>query len=469
MKAARHIILILALLISAPAFAQESNMALLALTDTTFTEVSLGVYGQAGDYRNIYDPETLAGGVLKAESRLRQDSVFLYGRFGYGYDYGTGSRWRGWVNPYQTPFMAADSVAGPVSLEKYSMEAGIAAPAGRFVFGAGAAYDVALMAKHRDLRNKNTLMEFRIAPGVLYRGRSIDLGLDLGYVRGTERVEYIQVVESVERYLFDVYGLWLAQSTGFSSAEKRRMKESDTFFGDFRVRLRMGSLLLDNNFHAGYEVTRQGEVGYNNLLFGDTRSLAYTDNLDLRFGRGHCISASYSVSTMQGFRYLQRQELDEASSVRSWVTYGDPVHCYYRSLSREDLSYTLSRRMKFTAGLSALQFYHTYTEYPLVLLQSFTELKPYLRFVIPAGRSLTVSPDLWVSHIGKHDTIMNNLQLYAPMKEEWDYWVSDSLGGRLQLEWRPGRMFLRLAYGLDCRMKFDAFRHDVGATLGFVF
>lgn len=469
MKAARHIIILLALLVSAQAFAQESNMALLAKNDTTCTDVSLGLFGQAGSYRNIYDPETLVGGGLQAESRLRQDSIWLYGRFGYGYDYGTGSRWRGWIDPYQTPFMAADSVAGPISLEKYSMEAGVAAPAGRFVFGVDLAYDVALMAKHRDLRNKNTLMEFRIAPGVLYRGGSFDLGLDLGYVRGTEKSEYTQIVESVERYLFDVYGLWLAYGTGFSSAEARRLKESDTFFGDFSTSLELGPFRLDNNFRAEYALTRQGEVGYNNLKFGDTRSVTYADNLSLSFGRNHRIGASYSVTTMQGFRYLQRQELDEASSIRSWVTYGDPVHCYYRSISQEDLNYTFGSRFKLTAGLSAMQFYHTYTEYPTVLLQSFTSLKPYVSSVIPAGGHFTISPNLWMIRTGDKKNDWSDLQLTEPMMVEWNYWTANSVGGGLSLEWRPGKMYIRLTYGLDCRMSFDAFRHDAGATVGFVF
>ena len=205
--------------------AQERNAARLVLEDTTFVDVSLGVVGETGVLKDVFAPDWQAGGALDASSRRKLGQVQLYGHFGYGYDYGQGSTWRGWIDPYETPFMLADSIPGSLSLERYTMEAGVGIPlGGGWAAGVDVAYDVALMAKHKDLRNKNTAMTFRIAPGVQWQGESFGLGFDLGYERATERVEYLQVSSNVENVLFDLYGLWVGRSMDFSSAYTRRMK-----------------------------------------------------------------------------------------------------------------------------------------------------------------------------------------------------------------------------------------------------
>ncbi len=163
------------------ATAQEVNAARLALEDTTYINVELGLLGETGVLKDVFTPDQRVMGTLEASSQRTVGKVGLYGRFGYGYNYSRGSTWRGWIDPYETPFMLADSIPGPLSIEMYSMEAGAGFPlGGGWSAGLDIAYDVGLMAKHKDLRNKNTSMRFRITPGIYWQGEKVGLGLDLG-------------------------------------------------------------------------------------------------------------------------------------------------------------------------------------------------------------------------------------------------------------------------------------------------
>ena len=308
---------LLLLLPASRAGAQERNMSLLTRTDTTYADVSMSVRGEAGRLKDVYDPASSLEGLLEASSRRKLGRASLYGRFAYGYSYGRGSTWRGWIDPYETPFMLADSIPGALSLERYAMEAGLGLPlSGGWSAGLDLSYDVALMAKHRDLRNKNTGMVFRMAPGVSWQGGRFDFGLDAGFERSTERVEYMQVSESVEHVLFDLYGLWLYHGSGCASAEQRRMKEGVRFFGDLQLSYRTGAVSLENNLHLDWKQSGQTEVGYNYLRFGDVRELTWRDDLSLELGDHHRFEAQALFSTMQGFRPLQRQELDPDSRIR---------------------------------------------------------------------------------------------------------------------------------------------------------
>ena len=116
--------------LSRPAFAQElvtRNMARLTLEDSTYVNVLLGVHGENGDFqeKDIYMPEAMLCGTMDATSRQTLGKVRLFGHFGYSYEIGKRSTWRGWINPYETPFMLADSIPGDISLERYAMQAGL--------------------------------------------------------------------------------------------------------------------------------------------------------------------------------------------------------------------------------------------------------------------------------------------------------------------------------------------------------
>ena len=464
---------VLALAAAFAAGAQERNMARLTLADTAYVDVSMGLRGEAGPMKDIFAPEQLVQGVLDVVSQRRLDKVSLYGRFGYGYDYGKGSTWRGWIDPYETPFMVADSVPGALSLERYSLQAGAGLPlGGGWAAGLDLDYDVALMAKHKDLRSKNTAMTFRIVPGVSWQGESLGLGLDAGYERSTERVEFTQISENVEHTLFDIYGVWLYHGNGYASAETRRFKEAERFFGDFQLDVRLGSAELHNNIRADFRREAQTEVGYNNLRHGDVRSLTWSDDLSLQIGRRHLVQVTAAFSTMQGFRPLQQQELDPDSRIRIWVTYGDPVFCYFRQYHYEKLSYTYGSSWQLTLGVENWKMMHSYTEYPQRFTQRIGTVTPFAALELPVGEAFRLSTRLGFAKDYDACSDVTAWQLAEPMLRQWDYWDGDSVLAGLTLRWSRGRTYVQAAYDLELSTSgtdYDGLRHVAGLTVGFLF
>ena len=295
-------------------------------------EATAGGKYSFGNFRSPYEPESGFGANLSTLSYIKLGKSVVKGHFGYNYDLSKGSTWRGLVDPHETPFMLADSIPGNLSKETYSMGASIALPVGkRISFGIEAAYDVALMAKHVDLRNKNTRMDFYVAPGIRYDSRNFSAGISARYRRSTEKIEYLQVDESSEKYLFEMMGAWNFRSMGFSSAETSRMKLGNAFGGSLQTEFKSnGNFRIYNEFSADYLTTTQGETGYNGLRHGDSRSLAFSDNITFVISPRRRITAFWKSAPMVGYRFIQRQELDPASGVRRYVTYGNPVPCFKR-------------------------------------------------------------------------------------------------------------------------------------------
>lgn len=449
--------------------AQEHNMARLVLSDTAFVSVRMGVHGEQGGFKDLFQPESLLRGTLDAASRRTIDKVSVFGRFAYSYETAANSTWRGWIDPYETPFMLADSIPGNLSLERYAMQAGIGLPlGGGWSAGVELSYDVALMAKHRDLRNKNTAMDFRVAPGIHWQGRRMGAGLDLGYQRGTEKVEYSQESSNSEHLLFALYGLWLGQGYGFSSAETSRLKENDRFFSDFQLSWQSGIFSLHNNLRADWTRSFQGETGYNNLQHGLVRTWTWQDDLHLQFGAAHQIDALLYGASMQGFRPLQRLELDPDSHIRVWVNVGDPVFCYYRRVGRQMLRYTYGTSWKLSLAVDHWRMDHSYTEYPQRFGQSVAVVAPNAALTLPLGAwRLSLRAGYRDCYAARCDS--TPWQLTDPLDQQRRYWEADAACGGLSVAWTHGRTTLAFDYDFDAAVAAGGVRHAAGLNLVFLF
>lgn len=370
--------------------AHTMNSSFLNDSLVSFTEAEAGAGYTTGGLKNIYDPASGIIGEGDIRSYMKSGKVYLYGSFGYSYDYERECTWRGLTDPYISPFMLADSIPGNTSLETYSISGGVSFPAGnKFSIGILAAYQASIFAKHKDLRNKNTLMDFTISPGILYNGGIFKAGLDLSYRRRTEKIEYMQVDESTEKYLFEIYGMWLYRSIGFSSAETSRLQLDNSVAGELGLEFESGSFKAYNSFAVTYGYGQQTETGYNNLRYGDTRTLRYEDRLTIMSGDRHKIEATVSLERMLGYKFLQRQEFDESSGIRVWVTYGNPVNSYVMDLHSAGLEYTyrMARNpwdisWEVTAGAKALSATRKAVEHPISFTQDLALIRPYLEFGI---------------------------------------------------------------------------------------
>lgn len=453
----------------------------------SFTEGALSGYASAGELKNIYDPASTFGGNFDIGSYLKLGDFYLKGDFEYDYSLSHNSRWRGWYDPYSTPFMTADSIPGNLSLEQYRMGAAIAYPVNNLLsFGLDLKYDVGIMAKHRDLRNKNTIMRFEIAPSIMFSWDNLNIGLNLGYRRETEKVEYKQEDSSSEKYLFSLYGLWLYYSTGFSSAETSRENISSGYSGGITADFTAGELRIFNHFSADYTTAMQGETGYNNLLHGETNKLTFSDHLTILYGYRHKVNASAEFYTMVGNRFLQRQELDPQSNIRIWVTYGGPINYYFRKFASGEISYTYRQADSFTdieweatAGIKGTSVNHKYKETPLTFNQSLNTIEGYLRYthyISIKNSRLDISPEISYAY---SDGNMNNTengqdkwQLNGPLQEEYLFWQAPKIRGQAIIKYHWKSLFFKGMYSGDIAVSGalkGRVRHAGVLSVGFAF
>ncbi|MCF0172889.1 MAG: hypothetical protein HUJ91_04065 [Bacteroidales bacterium] len=316
-----------------------------SLLDTTrsVSEAMLALKGAAGECRDVYTPQSEFSGEVSTRSYMTLGKVVAGGSFSYGYGRSQGSTWRGLINPRQTPFMLADSIPGTLTNETYRMSAVVSSPLGNhFEWGLKGEYAVCQMAKQVDLRNRNGAMDFCVTPGIRYSSPNFDVGLALKYSRSTEKIEYMQVDASGEKYLFEFMGAWIYRSMGFSSAETSRMKIDNSVGASLQMEWKMrGGKSLYNELSSDYSESVQSETGYNNLHHGTSRTLVLGDRLAFVVSPKSRIVLSLQSSPVLGYRYAQRQELDPASGIRRYVTYGSAVPCYMRQDFEGSLFYDM--------------------------------------------------------------------------------------------------------------------------------
>ena len=459
---------------------------LLPFADSTSNRVWMESSVRSGDFRNVYDGAVVSVNRMGASASGEYGRMLLSGRFEYGYDYETEVSWRGWMNPYETSFMVCDSIPGNVSKEIYDMRGTVGVRAGRWILGADVLYRNALMAKHRDLRNKNTRMDASFAPVMYYQGRHFGFAASAGYRRSTEQAEYIQVDESTEKYLFDVSGLWLYTGAGFSSSDQKRLKLSDGCFADISVHYKGKSLCAGSEVHVERRSSQQSETGYNNLLFGNTQGFDFNYALHAEY-MAHRLEAGFAFGQMAGSRPLQRQELDPDSKIRRWFTYGEASDIYWRQVFRGSLNYRYSaRKWKLRAGMDYSSATHSYKEYPLLFTQSLSFARPVLEFNMNFAVSRTsgvgISPSIAWKHVLDGEQFRQELLdpsltpaaveiLAGPLLEEYGYWSADALSCALSVHaWKNlsrGRIFtLDAGVGVDCALPGNS-RTAISLKIGY--
>ncbi len=486
----------------------SGNAAFLSDTVKGFNDASAAGSIAAGGYKNIYDAERQVTGTLGIDSFMKLKRVFLHGKVGYRYEYGTNHRWRGLVNPYEMPFMVADSIPGNMSNEIYSLEAGIGIPLKNgWAIGVNTTYNASIMAKHKDLRNKNTYMEFDITPGVSYTGKLFLIGLNLGFLRNTEKIEYMQVDASTEKYLFDLYGMWLYSSNGFSSAEGKRYKLRNEYYGSLQLGFSFSNIRIFNNFEARYTDASQTETGYNNLHHGDIHKFLLSDSFSLLIGRQHRIDISASGYRMNGFRFLQRQELDPDSKVRIWVTYGDPVFCYDRCVTDGMLSYTFRKlgntpdtdgklspfdvNWEISAAVKGYTMRQNYYEHPVQFSQKYSLLEPmatFSKYWKKGSHLFDLTPSLSYTiptESGHKDDVTaagakqgeSPWQLEEPLAKEYSFFTSERVNASLSIRYahilkKASTIYIKGTYLLHSVTKGDLqgeARHSGTLTIGYTF
>lgn len=326
------------------AYADGTNPALEALhaewldSLKSWSEIYLYAETVRGEQRNVTDPSEALTAGIGTLSRRNLGDVLLKGYFGYAYDWKDGCTWSGWSRPDESPFAVVDTISGPVLDERYRMGAELAWRPGPWLLGVRGGYAAEERAKTNDIRSGSRRMEFSLRAGAGWCGDRLRLGLDLGYDRRTERLNFVAVNQQEPRYILELYGLWTGAFSVFSSSQYDRYRSADRWVTALQAEYDTGSLCWSNSLEISLSDDSQTEPGYNGKRYGDYRMQVMDYRSYLRFGLFHRLELNALWSRGDGFRFLQRVENDPASGVSQWVTYSR-MHTYRDAVREAGLTY----------------------------------------------------------------------------------------------------------------------------------
>ena len=183
-----------------------------------FTIVELDFQYGKGSFRNVNAPHAFNKTNLQTESFRRLNKVFFYGKFSFDYMNRLKMGWCNVIDPYRSPIFFADSMPGRQTMETYILEGGIGYMLGKhWSIGAKIDYLTASNAKKKDARNKNTYMNLKVYPGVVYRSQYLNLGLNFIYQKETENIDIRTIGTGRTPELLSVEGLWFYTSEQVNS------------------------------------------------------------------------------------------------------------------------------------------------------------------------------------------------------------------------------------------------------------
>ena len=442
---------------------QGNNAAGLIFNDKILNAVN--VYSQFegtvahsdGSYRNIFTPVSEQEYQLNALSYMNLDKVYLYGNFTYDYTFKRDVQWHGMLNPYTSPFMMSDSVPGNQLLERFSFVAGIALPLSKY-FSAGVYMDYTALraAKQRDLRNENTYMNLLIRPGVLFHYNKWKLGLNFMYEKTTELIEYKEWDENTSKTVFYINGLWFYTYEIYSiSVDARRRKHDDRLGGAFQLEFTTGDFSYYNEFSASYCDGFLSEKGYNNKQYGDTEIAGFRYDGKISYKNKHRLTGFLDISSMLGYKFIQRSALDPTSGTNQWTTY-DRVNSYVRNAVEYEAAYTFDQprnecnnEWSLTAGIKGYTIENAYKIYPLKYVQQWNYTETFATFnknLLLKSGMLDINPNLsygWGNGVMNDKRTMNGMtieeveeymppteqawQLLEPLAAEFAFMTADHL------------------------------------------
>lgn len=176
----------------------------------------LGEY-ETGGFRDSWQaPEGWSVGAATASIR-HLERMTLKGSFSFmqseGYDM-CGSMF---INPGYFPVDVLEFTPGRKTLQTYAFDGGISYDlTEKWRIGAMMDFESANMAKRKDLRHSNWMLDMKVAPGVMYRNGDWAFGANYIYRRTTENVEAQQIGVSESSYyaflnkglMYGVYNIW---------------------------------------------------------------------------------------------------------------------------------------------------------------------------------------------------------------------------------------------------------------------
>ncbi len=356
------------------------NPAGLIENQVSFSTADLSYDYTKGGLRNVNDGAKSHAMGIGSESYQRWKKLSFYGKLGFNYISALDRSWAGNTGLYSTSMPVGDSIPGNTRNEVYSVKAGVAYQMGQWVLGAMVEYENQSLAKRRDLRNKTTAMNMAVRPGVMFRSKIVDAGLNFTYKRMTETVGYATFGTSTQKDLYNLFeGLWFYSTQAASTNPNDYITyKGSNYGGGAQVELKAGERFkFFNQFTAEYGQTERYVISQDERM-GDDESLSYR-YLGIVNLSGEAVDQRLSVDATWGdlFKYNNIQELVQlpGSTTQAYKQYGKILK-FQQTQRRVEADYKLyvKRNAWSSSWIVDLRYSYfknesQYTIYPVRYLQ----------------------------------------------------------------------------------------------------
>lgn len=356
----------------------------------SYAELYAGYEG--GEFRDTWQPAEGWNAGARTASVRHMERISFAGSFSFrqteGYDM-CGSMF---IRPGSYPVDVLEFTPGRKTLQTYEFDGGLSYDvAPKWRIGAMMDFESANIAKRKDLRHSNWLLDMKVAPGFMYHDGDLALGASAVFGKVSERVEAEQVGTSESSYyafldkgaMCGVYSVWNGSGLHLDESGVNGFPVKEISYG--------GSLQVQyRDFFADFKYLQtSGTVGEKEYIW-----FRYPGNemaLNMRYRIVGRYSGDHYFSFYAGRKSLVMHEtvLEKVSEngITTVLNHGEN-----RILSRQKWSLSpkyefVHHVMEVSAGADVDIMQSVASQiYPIVYGQTLTEASAYVGLVFHLGR-----------------------------------------------------------------------------------
>lgn len=421
-----------------------------------YSNTELGYKYDEGKFRNVSAPTSQGGFHLSTESFRHLKKTYFYGKFNLEYTHRQNKTWSSSLYPDHSIYVMADSVPGRQTLELYHLSGGIAHPIGKhFAIGGSLDFAVASNAKKRDPRNNNTYMDFQIYPGVMYRSKHFNAGLNFMYQKITEDVNIKLFGSDKTHTIYNFESLWFYTTTmlSFEGSNTNRSYKEDIVGGAAQIEWHWNNLRFLNQFSGSHSKQETFGLDQLNDRTGEMEIVDYQYKGALNLDGSMChhyLRLAYGYNDRMGFDNIQNKETVNGTSM--YVQYGKKNKSE-REIMQGEISYALYKdRSPYNSAWNALvgvkgsKTNSYYRLFPVRYEQEIKDIEGYMAFnknflfekgMLDCGLNMAYAKGsgTMLEHDEKLPDVDKYLQCKDQLFEEYEYLTSDRFNGGLDIRY----------------------------------
>lgn len=350
------------------------------------------VYGNwsEGGFKDTWqaDKAWSAGAVTRSIRHL--DRVSLAGSFSFEQTEGYGMCGSMFINPGYYPVDVMEFTPGRKTLQTYAFDGKISYGISEgWSIGAGMDFKSANMAKRKDLRHSNWMLDMTVAPGFTYRNGDFVIGASPVFRKTSETVEAEQVGTAESSYyaffdkglMYGVHQVWTGSGVHLDESGVDGLPVREFSYGG-SVQTQYGGLYLDLEY-----LRTSGSVGEKEYIWFRFPGHEFSAGLSYRFIRNedrHYLKLRFD----RGIQHMSESVLEKVTvnGVNTVIDHGSN-RIFSRVMWSLAPEYDLvSEKIDIHAGLRLDAFNGISSQmYPYVMTQSVLEVSVQGKAVFHLG------------------------------------------------------------------------------------